>query len=228
MKTRIILSLTAAISLLAVSCEKSNGGLEPAPDWKGGAISEEQAVDMNLPVLWGGYNVGASSVTETGNLYCWGETTVKDVCSLESSVFYNEETKTYVHTGTTLADGEDVAAKELGEGWRMPTKEEFKKLIDSCKVSYAKYKGVSGYVLTRLINKGKENESEGNSIFFPMTGYKLNATVYNKEMQALYWANEVSSDKAANVFFRYNTAGATTVTAWYAIGVRGVKEVEQN
>lgn len=237
MKTGILSFIAVAtFAVAAVSCTKNDTNtLRPAPEWKGATICEDVAVDMNLPVRWGSCNIGADKVTDTGNLFCWGELEPnKDTCSLEKSVYYNPDTKAYNHDGTTMEPEEDIVTVAMTlageEGWRVPTVAEFQTLIDSSKVTYAKYKGVTGYVVTRLINKGvfgkpddADNEHEGNSLFFPLTGYKYNAKVHNKGIQALYWLNELSGEKAKNAFFRYDEARTYSVTAWYAVAVRGVK-----
>lgn len=48
--------------------EKSNSGT---------TVSESDAVDLGLSVLWASYNVGATSCEEFGDKFAWGETETK-------------------------------------------------------------------------------------------------------------------------------------------------------
>ena len=75
-----------------------------------------ETVDLGLSVKWRNWNVGAKAIHEIGDFFAWGETAPKDEYTLAN---YN----------TTNPRG-DAAATILGNGWRMPTIEEWKELAD--------------------------------------------------------------------------------------------------
>lgn len=84
-------------------------------------------VDLGLSVNWATKNLGAATSEDAGNYYAWGE--------IEPKATYTSEN--YIHNGANLGANiggteYDAATKSLGEGWRMPTKEEVQELLDKC------------------------------------------------------------------------------------------------
>ena len=86
--------------------------------------------------------MAASDITAKGNGYAWGEKTTKETYTLENYKWYNSSTKKYtryvldsqygsVDNLSTLLDLDDVA-RNLGEGYRMPTKAECEELVNNC------------------------------------------------------------------------------------------------
>lgn len=102
---------------------------------------------------------------------------------------------------TVLVAGDDVARRNFGSHWRMPTKEEFAELINECTWKATQKNGVSGYLVT---------SGNGNSIFLPNSGYgdfddswryyptdmnnwgDKNVTLNTSK--GYYWTSTVSSD----------------------------------
>lgn len=85
------------------------------------------AVDLGLSVNWSAKNLGAINTEDYGDYYAWGELTSKATYSAES----------YIHKGVSLGVNisgteYDAATQRLGDGWRMPTKEEVQELLDKC------------------------------------------------------------------------------------------------
>ena len=131
-------------------------------------------VDLGLPsgLLWATCNVGASKPEDCGDYFAWGETKLKDS--------YTKDNYTYPDNQLTLSSEDDVDADDShthkriyrltlsskvdavaanwGEGWRMPTKEEFQELIDNCTNEWIGCNGRNGFLFTG---------TNGNSIFFP-------------------------------------------------------------
>lgn len=68
-----------------------------------------------------------------------------------------------LETERILEPTDDVAFQKLGEGWRIPTIEEYNELIDKCTWEWSIENGHFGY---KIIGKN------GNSIFLPCAGYK--------------------------------------------------------
>ncbi len=99
-------------------------------------------VDLGLSVYWNAYNMAASDITAKGNGYAWGEKTTKETYTLENYKWYNSSTQKYtryvldsqygsVDNLSTLLELDDVA-RNLGEGYRMPTKAECEELVNNC------------------------------------------------------------------------------------------------
>lgn len=68
----------------------------------------------------------------------------------------------YVNHGSNITNTEyDIASAKMGNGWRMPTGDEFRELRDECTWTVETINGRKGYRVT-----GRN----GNSIFLPCTG----------------------------------------------------------
>lgn len=95
-------------------------------------------VDLGLSVNWATCNIGAIAPEGYGEYYAWGETETKDSCIWRNYKYSDGadkmtkySTKAYYSLNgdpdgrTTLELADDVAHVKLGDGWRMPTREEF-------------------------------------------------------------------------------------------------------
>lgn len=115
-------------------------------------ISESKEVDLGLSVIWSGYNVGASSSTQYGDLFAFGDPTgkktIKDIEILEP-----------------MSGSNDIAHVMWGGSWRLPTKAECEELIDKCAFQGINYKGVNGMEIVG---------PNGNAIFLPAAGRAYN------------------------------------------------------
>ncbi len=99
------------------------------------------------------YNVGAASATGYGGHYCWGRSSDQD-----PSENYQEGTE-------PLSGSNDTATKLWGSNWRMPTKAEFRALLDNCDAEWTTINNVNGRKFT---GKGAYALC---SIFLPAAGY---------------------------------------------------------
>lgn len=119
-------------------------------------VSSELAVDLGLSVKWSPYNIGANSPEEYGNYYSWAETAPKA-----------KYVKTHYSAGYEVLDDisgnpkYDAATANWGEGWRMPTQDEYHELMQNCSLKWTKQNDVSGIKITG---------TTGNSIFIPAAG----------------------------------------------------------
>ena len=185
-----------------------------------------EIVDMGLSVKWASRNIGADSPTDFGDYYAWGETetyyssmnplvwregkesgydyasykwcegTARSLTKYNSNSSYG-----YVDNKKILDIYDDVAHVKLGGKWRMPTREEWKELIDNCTQTCATQNGVIGTLLT--------SDSNGNSIFLPNAGYwnKLSYTCVN---QYYYWSSKQYSSDVAWCCSFWNEKGEST------------------
>ena len=83
-------------------------------------IGGHEYVDLGLSVKWATCNIGASSPMEVGDYYAYGETFTKRE--------YTDENYEVAKTNKRY----DAAIVRWGNGWRMPTHEEMKELIERC------------------------------------------------------------------------------------------------
>lgn len=89
-------------------------------------------IDMGEAGIWATCNVGAKSPNESGIYFAWGETESKEMYTQDN---YKWKDNDKYHGDNIHLELEDDAAHiNMGGDWRMPTKEEFEKLIDLCNV----------------------------------------------------------------------------------------------
>ena len=154
-------------------------------------------VDLGLSVKWATMNVGASKPEDYGDYYAWGETTTQTEYNWSTYkycyTYYNNLTKynTYSSYGTvdnktTLELGDDAARAKLGGAWRLPTEAEFLELREQCTWTWTTQNGVNGYKVT--------SKSNGNNIFLPAAGYRMDSKLKVVGSDGCYWANSISSN----------------------------------
>lgn len=161
------------------------------------------AIDLGLPsgTKWACCNVGANVPEGYGGYFAWGETEKKE--------FYNDVTYLYGSGVDSGGDGwyddyhenglygewqdigsdiagtsYDVAHVTWGGGWRMPSLDQMKELLDNCSSSWASFNGVQG----RLF-KGKN----GGSMFLPAAGYRWDDGYFNDGnygYHGYYWSSK--------------------------------------
>ena len=150
-----------------------------------GTINGHAYVDLGLPsgIKWATCNVGASNPEGYGNYYAWGEVTTKSNYIKENNSSYGKD------LGNIGGNSRyDVARKEWGSSWRLPTKAEFDELLAHCEWTWTTLNGVKGYKV-----KSKKN---GNSIFFPAAGWHFDVVKY-QGIGGYYWTYNASSKYGA-------------------------------
>ncbi len=122
-----------------------------------GTINGHGYVDLGLSVKWATCNVGASTPSEDGLFYAWGETWTKLEYIDENSVTTGKE------LGSIAGDPHfDVARAKWGGTWRLPTEEEISELVGKCTLEWVTLNGHKGCNVTG---------PNGNSIFLPAAGW---------------------------------------------------------
>ena len=139
-----------------------------------GKINGHEWVDLGLSVKWATCNVGASSPSDYGNYYAWGETSTKS--NLSSSTNKTWEKPMGCIAGSTSYD---VARANWGGSWRLPTQAEFQELIDRCTWLWTSLGGRNGYKVT-----GRN----GKSIFLPAAGWHYGASLNLIGEYGRYWS----------------------------------------
>ena len=163
-----------------------------------------EAVDLGLSVKCATCNIGAEYPEDIGYYFAWGEIqrkvsyvweTYKWCRGSENTLtkYCTDSSCGTVDNKTILEQRDDAAAMNWGNEWRMPTSDEFKELKDSCDWVWTTQNGRNGYTITSRIN--------GNSIFFPATGYTwMGNEVVKVNQLASYWS---SSLYAANPIYAH-------------------------
>jgi hypothetical protein len=164
-------------------------------------------VDLGLPsgTKWATMNVGATSVTDRGLYFAWGETTGHAFgsgynFSLDNYAWYNSTDKytKYKHDGSSwdyeeLTSEDDAAAKIWGGVWRIPTKAEWDELLneDNCTWTWTTdYKGDGSNVAGVIVTSKKVGYTD-KSIFLPATGKYIDNNNTGSEIYANYWSKSL-------------------------------------
>lgn len=160
-----------------------------------GKLNGYEWVDLGLPsgTRWATCNIGATASVRPGKLYAWGETSTKS-----SYTEANSKNK-----GKDLGDisgkrAYDVATASWGQGWRMPTEEEFSELLNYCSYEYVQQGGRWGQKFTSNKNK--------NSIFIPVTGYKDGSSIHDASGNGMYWTSSSGPSSDCAYFYQFGAA----------------------
>jgi len=161
--------------------------------------AEVIAVDLGLPSgkLWADRNIGAKSPEDYGAFFSWGNVEPHfpnkenmDWGDDDKAFDYKFSSEEYKKTPGYKLEGNidaehDAATVNLGEPWCMPTEDDFQELYDNCDWTRKTFNGVNGYLVTSKIN--------GNSIFFPCSGYGYGSSWYNRGGNGDYWSASFDS-----------------------------------
>ena len=167
------MTMVVAMGMWLINCEKE-------PEYI--IIDGHEFVDLGLPsgLKWAKCNVGANNPEEYGNYYAWGETEPKsEYTSANYSFTYDEYFTIDSISGNPKYD---VATNKWGSNCRMPSRKDFKELIDKCTWKLSTQNGVNGH---NVIGPN------GDSIFFPATGmyYQEQPFPTSRGGSGYYWSS---------------------------------------
>lgn len=176
-------------------------------------------VDLGLAsgILWGKYNMGTTDPTKPGDYYAWGETETKKKYA-ENYKFYGKSSikdgviKYNRRDGKMVLELEDDAANVvLGVGYRIPTKEDWKELLDECTWEAETFTAPIEWDPSqkKFIKLWKVTGPNGNSIILPNSnGYKFEKG-YEKEDYTFYTTSTLRP-RNEPLFYDY----LNDMTAW--------------
>ncbi len=179
------------------------------------AMAQTNYVDLGLPsgTLWADRNLGETytsipntsnwKIEKAGDYFAWGETQTKSKYDWTTYTLtngaYNKLTKycsnsTYGNNGftdtkTVLEASDDVATQQWGEGWSIPTREQWQELIDHCTWEWRDNsettQGSIGYIVSSKTNN--------KSIFLLISGYYNGETLSTPNM-GYYWSSTLNTN----------------------------------
>lgn len=168
-----------------------------------GTIEGHGYVDLGLSVKWATKNVGASSPSDYGGYYAWGETRTKDNYTWSNCfdcLDGKDDGRWGIYkiggkTSISPTSGHDAARENWGSTWRMPTITEFEELCRKCKWTWTSQGVHEGYKVTG---------PNGNSIFLPAAGCRWGHCTSRVGEGGYYWSSTLSSStslSARNLYF---------------------------
>lgn len=174
------------------------------------SMAASEAVDMGLSVKWASCNLGATLPEEFGYYYAWGETQPKQDYSWATYAWCTGTSTSMtkyclnanygvVDNKTTLEAADDAAHVNLGNGWRIPTRDEWAELYANSTWTWTTYHGVLGGIITSTVS-GYEDKF----IFLPAAG-RMDGTEHTTQDAGCYWSSTMSTNNNPyNVDFDYN------------------------
>lgn len=149
--------------------------------WADVSYCPVEAIYLGLSVRWASMNINAVTEYDHGIFCSWGDA---DGTNTSTSSYYNE----YIHAIAGNPEY-DIATKQLGERWQIPSQEQWKELIDNCTWTYAydSEKEMYGYTVT-----GKN----GNKIYLPMYAQYDTppSVIVSSNSYGYYWTSTESSN----------------------------------
>ncbi|MCR5658781.1 MAG: DUF1566 domain-containing protein [Bacteroidales bacterium] len=229
-------SNAGTVEIQSITIEEcgGDGPNPPTPD-----DGDHAYVDLGLPsgLLWATCNVGAETPEEYGDYFAWGETVPKDYYDWSTYQYCNGDYYTltkycndsyYGNNGftdnlATLLPEDDAATANWGNGWRMPTEEDWQELLDNTTNTCTTQNGVSGILFTA---------SNGNSLFLPAAGYRYYSDLYNAGSSGDYWSSSLSTDYPSDAWdFEFDSGGYVVLyyyNRYFGFTVRPVRSASQN
>ena len=157
-------------------------------------------IDMGTGVKFACCNVGASTPSDYGDYFAWGETATKNNytwgtykwskgSSSSLTKYCNSSIYGTVDTKTQLEIADDAARANWGGTWRMPTIDELTALNDKCTWKWTTINDVVGYKVTA---------TNGNKLFLPAAGYRNETGLNSDGSSGCYWSSSLYPSSLAN------------------------------
>ncbi len=150
-------------------------------------------VDMGYGVAWADRNIGASSPTDLGSRFRWGDPEARTSFTQVISDIHDYS------TGSVLPANKDAAVVNMGESWRTPDADEAQALRDNALISNN----------DRFTN----NHEPESYILLPAYGYKGAYGTYDQAYQ-YYWTREYAT-------FGYSAADEANTHSCYVLARNG-------
>ena len=189
-------------------------------------------VDLGLPsgTKWATMNVGATSETDYGLYFAWGET--EGYADASTKAFSWSDYKWTEDGGSTMSkynatDGktvleasDDAVAANWGGSWKMPTEEQFQELLNTanCTNAWTTVNDVNGSLFTSVRN--------GNTLFIPAAGSAVNGSMNYVGSRGFVWSSSLNNGSNVKfglcLFFNSNNVHVNYNNRYNGYSVRGV------
>lgn len=175
-------------------------------------------VDLGLPsgTLWAKYNLGATTETDYGDFYAWGDLVPKSNYADTNLRTLNGS----ITNGQNLDLSDDAAHYTWGGDWRMPTKTEFEELVNNTTKTWTTINGKYGRKFTK----------NGKYVFLPAAGYQHGTTISDrsggKYDTGSYWTStcsDIDARAAWRPYFNSNGIEFNPISRSSGQSIRAVK-----
>lgn len=198
-----------------------------------GEVDSYEYVDLGLPsgTLWATKNVGASTKTQRGSYFSWGNIEGHTATYTEGNYSGTIDDYSFIDDNYILTSGyslsgsipssNDAAYQNLDNDWLIPTDTQFQELIDNCTMEIITIDGISGKLFTSNIN--------GKTLFLPNNGYGNGTTLSYPRFTSNYWT---STEDEQNVNKAYSFSVGNSLSSLnyihpeekrFGFGIRPVK-----
>lgn len=166
------------------------------------SIDSSDIVDLGLSVKWCGRNLGALSPEDNAAYFSWADNMTEFGLSV-------------IPTESDIAgSSKDIAFCMSGGKLKVPTRKQFKELIDRCRWSWCTYNGVIGCKVTG---------PSGRSIFLPSAGRKCDYGIYSQNSYGYYWSS--SKARGTNAYYLYFNDENTDIAYESAMTLRSIRPI---
>ena len=168
-------------------------------------------VDLGLTsgTLWATCNVGASSETDYGSYFQWGDTVDKSnaVCDWSTYKYGDESNFSKYNTGisgyggtidnkTTLDLVDDAARVHMGGDWRIPTHALIEELVEETTNEW-----ISNYNGTGVNGRKFTSKANGNSIFIPAAGERSGSSFMLQGEYGHVWSSSLVNYRSSSAWY---------------------------
>ena len=168
------------------------------------------SIDLGLSVNWGDTNLGAEKSIDYGIFLSWSSNSEDDAKGMPSDKHPDE-----CISGNPKYD---PCTKQLENGWRLPTKEEFEELLNDCETKNTVIDGVKGILFI-----GKNH----NEIFLPAAGYRSDSNLNDVGSYGYYWSSSLDEDYSSSAQDFYFDSDNYHTGNYYRFHGRSVRPVCQ-
>ncbi len=200
-------------------------------------VDNHEYVDLGLPsgTLWATCNIGAKYPWDYGDYFAWGETSGynsgKTTFDLDTYKYwdatYSVVTKYCTDSSSGTIDNkseleakDDAATVNWGTAWQMPSLLQFDELINSSytTTTWTTLNGVYGRMIV--------SKSNGNRVFLPAAGIRLDASLYDAGSYGFYWSRSLrSSNSLCGYFLDFSSRYISTSSYYYRCYGQSVRPV---
>ena len=204
-----------------------------------GTYNGHDYVDLGLPsgTLWATCNVSEAMPEGYSNFFAWGETLPNKAKYIWSTYQYcngdyDQLTKycsnySYGYNGyidylATLLPEDDAATAKWGDGWCIPTYDQWEELYQNTASTWAIQNGVNGRLFIA---------SNGNSLFLPAAGYCWGSQFLDYGSRGSYWSSSLVTDDPSSAWGFFFDSGNSQVhigSRYYGRSVRPVYSMNNN